>query len=217
MGDQPSGVLTAFIAGIAALGGTIGGAYFKGDADQRVAQETAAGNLRLSQQKFYSDLVLKAVESSKPEERQESLTLLAETKLISDPVVREAILEYAAKNKADPQKIPQFQRSSTSVPTPVTQNARLFLLAGTGQKATQFEDLQRDFGKASYQILGAKVLNDTGRPDLPEIRYFNGEDESGANQLREFMRERLKDPTVSSKRYEDRSAKPGYIEVWLGR
>lgn len=217
MADQSPGILTAVIAGLAALGGTIGGAYFKGDADQRVVQETAAGNLRLAQQKFYSDLVIKAVESSKPTERLQSLQLLAETRLIADAAVREAILAYAARNKDEPQKIPQFQRASPSVPAPFGQNARLFLLAGTVQKATQFESLQREFGEASYRVLGTKVLSDAGRPDRPEIRYFNADDETGAAQLRDFMRERLADPSITSKRYEDSSARPGYVEIWLGR
>lgn len=217
MAEQSSTIFTAFIAGAAALAGSIAGPYVKGDADQRVAQTTATGNLGLAQQKFYSDLVMKAIEPPLAEDRVKNLKLLAETGLIADQSVRKAIRDYAEARKNDPQQVPQNPRANLATPPPVVQNARLFLLAGSVQKATRFESLQREFGDAAYRVLGAKTLTDPGRPDRPEIRYFNAQDEVGATQLRDFLRERLADPAIVAKQYPDDSAKPGYMEVWLGR
>jgi hypothetical protein len=217
MAEQSPAIFTAIIAGVAALAGSIGGPYLKGDADQRVAQTTAAGSLNLAQQKFYSDLVMKAIEPNEPEKRLRNLVLLAGTGLIVDKDVRDAIRDFATKNEKTPELIGQSARTNLATPPPVVQNARLFLLAGSVQKATRFEGLQREFGDAAYRVLGAKTLTDPGRPDRAEIRYFNAQDEAGAIQLRDFMRERLGDPAIMAKQYQDGSAGPGYMEVWLGR
>jgi hypothetical protein len=73
--------------------------------------------------------------------------------------------------------------------------------------------------KANYPVLGAKTLkNDLERPDGREIRYFNREDEAQAGKIAEYLalKNNPKNP-IPAKLYQDPSARPGYIEIWLGR
>jgi hypothetical protein len=81
-----------------------------------------------------------------------------------------------------------------------------------------FDALRSELTKADYRVVGSKVLlSDPGRPDGREIRYFNREDEAQAGKIAEYLT--FKDPKnpIATKQYGDSTARPGYIEIWLGR
>jgi len=204
MAEGSSGVLTAIIAGAAALAGTIAGSWIKRDTD-----------VELARQKFYSDLVMKSVEQKTGQERIEMLKMLTQTRLISDTEVRKAIESYAGNAK--PENVPQVVPSGNTPLRPIVPDARVFLLAGSPQKAETFDYLKIELANANYSILGAKVLVDPERPDSREIRYYNSQDQTQAEQLAEYMT--FKDPKnpLPVKWYQDPTAKPGYIEIWVGR
>lgn len=107
--------------------------------------------------------------------------------------------------------------NSTMQPRLMIENARLFLLAETAEKASMFSELEGTLAAAGFNVIGKKTLKDEGRPDQPEIRYFNAPDKEQAEALAEFMRVRLSNPDIKARQYNDPSARPGYIEIWLGR
>ena len=217
MAEGSSSVLTAAIAGIAALTGTLGGAYFQQTGTVQASHERADADIKLAQQKFYSELVMKSLESTDPKDRLNTLTLLSETKIISDDSVREAISKYAEKNKDNPKNVPQVASANATLSPPVISNARIYLLAGSQQAASNFELLKKDLADGSYNVIGAKTLVDPLRSDGPEIRFFNREDEEQAQQLKGHLASRLSGRTAEAKLYQDSTARPGYIELWLGR
>ena len=116
------------------------------------------------------------------------------------------------KHKQDPSAIPQVK----SVPTPVVQNARIYLLSGKKDSVQNFDSLRKDLVAGGFNVIGAKNLDDPGRPNEAEIRYFNGGDNEQAQELADFMTSLL-GKKVPANKYGDPSAKPGYIEIWLGR
>lgn len=76
---------------------------------------------------------------------------------------------------------------------------------------------REDLIAAGFAISGSKLLLDIKRPDESEVRYFNSSDKAQAEKLAEFMRFRLDTRLLVAKEYQDPTAKPGYIEIWLGR
>jgi hypothetical protein len=204
MAEGNSGILTAMIAGLAALAGTIGGTWIKKDTD-----------IELARQKFYSDLVMKSLEQKTGQERIEMLKMLTKTHLISDAEVRKGIESYADSTK--PENVPQVVPSGTNPPVPIVPDARVFLLAGSPQKAATFNSVKNELATAKYRVMDAKVLVDPGRPDSSEIRYFNIQDQTQAEQLAEYMNFKDSKNPFPAKRYQDSTAKPGYIEIWFGR
>ena len=204
MATSGSGILTALIAGIAALAGTIGGSWIKKDSD-----------IELARQKFYADLVMKSLEQKTGKERLEMLRMLTETHLIADDDVRKNILAYATKTA--PENVPQVVPQGNIAPEPLVPDARIYLLAGSQKRADSFETLRTELSNAKYRVLNAKILEDPSRPDGREIRYFNREDEAQASKLAEYMRSKDTANSIVTKLYQDTSARPGYIEIWLGR
>jgi hypothetical protein len=99
----------------------------------------------------------------------------------------------------------------------IRENERIFLLAGTAEKAFRFSELEGTMATAGFNVIGKKTLNDEDRPDQPEIRYFNNPDKEQAEAIAKFMRLRLSNPVIEARQYNDPSARPGYIEIWLGR
>ena len=199
------------VTGLFALLGTVAGSVM-----------TGFWNVQLADRKFTSDLVLKALESGSATERLASLDLLVSTNLLSEPSIRAGVKEYVGQSKDDPSKIPQVKPASASLAAPIVDNARAYLLAGKQERAQAFESLRNDLTAAGFSVLGAKTLTDAGRPDVPEIRYFNASDRAQAEKIAEFMKFKLKGAvdaaeSVPAKLYDDASAKPGYIEIWLGR
>jgi hypothetical protein len=70
---------------------------------------------------------------------------------------------------------------------------------------------------AGFRVLGSKLVNDAGRPELAEIRYFNAQDKTQAEKIAEVIKFKLSVPSLPARYYEDDSAKPGYIEIWFGK
>lgn len=204
--ETKSTVRTVLITGLIALLGTVVGGVVKGLLDVQLAKE-----------KLYSDLVIKALESDSPEERRASLDFMVRTNLIQNRNIKDGLSTYVRETKKDPSEIPQIKATFTVPPSPIIENARVYLLAGNDEKISMFNELQGDLAKAGFNVIGAKKLNDKGRPDQPEIRYFNYSDREQAENIAEFMRSRPSVLAIKAKQYNDPSARPGYIEIWLGR
>jgi len=203
---MPDTTKTVLIAGFFGLLGTgLGGAI------------TGWSSVELAKQKFNSDLVMKALESPSPEARLATLRLLVDTHLIEDQAIRSAVSNYTSEKKTNPGSIPQVQPSNSSLAPPLLENNRIFILAGSAETSSKFSGILTDLAKAGYSVIGAKPLNDKERPNSPEIRYFNAIDKTQSERLAVFLGEKLQLATVATKQYDDASAKPGYIEIWLGR
>jgi len=220
---EQSSTFTAIIAALAAMVGsivaTVGGSYVKGSGDLQIAIENSKAAAELARAKFNSDLVMKALEANDPEERLRTLQLLSETHLITDLDVRAAISKYASDRQNSPAAVPQIQASANTLPppAPIIANVRIYLLAGSVQKSVSFQSLSRQFSSAFYKVQEARTINDNTRPDTPEVRYFNDEDAQQARQVADYVQEQIGVADVPAKKYDDAAAKPGYLEVWLGR
>jgi len=205
--EGSSAIHTLIVSGLLAVLGTVAGGIVKGYWD-----------VQLAERKFSSDLVLKALESSSAQERLESLRLLVDTNLLKESAVREGVHKYIADKQKDPSSIPQVKPTTAqSLEPPIVENARIYLLAGHEEKTKAFEGLRAELATAGFAVIGAKRLSDAGRPDQPEIRYFNAGDKAQAERIAEFMRFKLSKESLPAKQYQDASARPGYIEIWLGR
>jgi len=99
---------------------------------------------------------------------------------------------------------------------PLVDSARLFLLSGT-KDSTVFQPLTTDFASAGFSLVRFKYLFDLGRPDKPEIRYFNIEDSAQAAKIAAYMQAKLGNSRFPANKYTDPTTRPGYIEIWLGR
>lgn len=205
--ENKNAVITLVLSGLFAVFGTVIGGVVQG-----------YWNTKLAEQKYQSDLVLKALESSSPEERLQTLKMLVHTNLIKQSDVRDSVSKYIIEKQKAPETIPQVK--STTGPTldpPIIDNARLYLLAGNAAKAAGFTDLSTQLNAAGFKVMGSKNIIDVGRPDNTEIRYFNQEDHQQAEKIAEFLRFKLNDKNLTARYYQDAKAKSGYIEIWLGR
>ncbi len=198
-------VRTALIAGLFGLLGAIGGAAV-----------TGRSQVELAQQKFSSDLVLKALESNSADQRLEALKLLVETNLLKDPDVQKGVRSYADARKSNPASIPQVI-SGAKLEAPIISNPRIFLLAGNKQKEPLFPSYKSQLEGAGYKVLGQKSIVDPGRPTEQEIRYFFSQDKSQAEKIAEFVKFNLNVQQLEAKQYSDSSVNPGYIEIWFGK
>jgi hypothetical protein len=99
---------------------------------------------------------------------------------------------------------------------PIIDSARVYILAGTNDTSS-FGTLRDDLRSAGFAVLGAKFLADVGRPDRPELRYFHMEDKDQAVKLAVYMKAKTGNASFSAEKYTDARARPGYIEIWLGR
>jgi hypothetical protein len=198
-------VRTAIIGGFFALVGAVSGAVLTGRAQ-----------VQLAQQKFNSDLVLKALESSASDQRLETLKLLVETHLLKDVDIQQGVREYAKAKEANPSSIPQVVASAKFEP-PVISNPRIYLLAGTKTKESLFASYKEQLEAAGFQVLGAKAIADEGRPASEEVRFFHPEDQAQAEKIAEVVKFKLSIPQLPTKLYAEKTAKPGYIEIWFGK
>lgn len=205
--NKNSAIITLILSGFFTLLGTVVGGVVQG-----------YWNVKLAEQKYQSDLVLKALESSSPEERLQTLKLLVHANLIKESAVRDSVNNYILQKQNDPTTIPQVQSSlSHPLDAPVIDNARVYLLAGNKNKTEKFNDLAEQLTNAGFKVMGAKSINDTGRPDNVEVRFFNIGDQLQAEKIAEFMRFQYNNKSYAAKFYQDAKAKSGYIEIWQGR
>jgi hypothetical protein len=107
---------------------------------------------------------------------------------------------------------------SVSLPAPASTASRVYLLSGSRAKQTTLDSIRTALSRAGFQVVGENpALIDEGRPAGPEVRYFNDADEAEAQVIAERLRTWLRAPTLIAQYYHDRKARPGYIEIWLGR
>jgi hypothetical protein len=198
-------VKTALVGGVFALLGAIGGASI-----------TGWSQVELAKQKFNSDLVLKALESSSPEQRLETLRLLVETNLLKDSDIKQGVREYATAREKNPSVIPQVVPSQSFEP-PVISNPRIYLLTGNKSKESLFAPYRQELEAANFKVLGEKTIQDEGRPAKEEVRYFYSEDRAQAEKIAEVVKFKLSIQELPVKLYSDLKVRPGYIEIWFGK
>jgi hypothetical protein len=114
MGDDKGTQLgSVLLAGLFAILGTVAGGLVKGCMDTSLADK-----------KFQTDLVMKALEPEKQEDRVTSLQFLIETNLVSDPKICDGVRNYLAKK---PEDVPQFKAAAAptaGVVVPSTESTR---------------------------------------------------------------------------------------------
>lgn len=207
MSGLSGSISTAVIAGLSAILGTFVGGWLKND-----------GELKLEQQKFYSEIILKSLESDDPKYRRDTLYILGKTKILSDEDLRLSIMDYVREVDEKKEEVPQVRVDSLSPPAPVVPNNRIFLLSSrespNGNLLNEYAEI---LGRQGYNVIGNKAIYDSTRPSTPEVRYFNDSDLAQATAIRDFVALRQKATEVGLSRLEDSSARPGYIELWLGR
>jgi len=141
-----SGLRIMIWSGLFAILGTVAGGVVKGYWDDRLAQH-----------KFYSDLVLKALELNSAQDRLDTLKLLVETNLIPESAIQTGVNEYISKHEKNPSAIPQVR----SFPAIVVKNARIYLLTGSKDTVQNLEPLQRELVAGGFNVIGAKSIDDS--------------------------------------------------------
>jgi hypothetical protein len=189
-----SPLLIGAITAISGLIGTGVGAVLQG-----------YSNSTLERQKFEFTLIQTALKAPTQNEQAKQLLFLINSGVIIS-LDGSKLRNIAEKN---PSQLPGLV---TVVP-----NARVFLLAGTDGKTKMFNNFQSELVKAGFNVLGAKQIEDDSRPTEPEVRYFSPSDKQQADIVVKFVRSRLSNQAIPAKYYNDPSAKPGYVEIWLGR
>lgn len=96
---------------------------------------------------------------------------------------------------------------------------RVWLLAGTDSKVKTFNQMRVELKKMGIDIHATreKPVPDEGRPDQPEIRYYNYSDQKEAERIAKNVRFILSKTKTIAVYHNDDSAKEGYIEIWLGK
>ncbi len=142
--------------------------------------------------------MLKALESGAPEERLESVRMLVHTNLIKQSDVRKGVDEYITEKQKDPSTIPQSKPASAqALESPISENARNLFTVWQKRRTADFEALRNDLVAAGFAVVGPRSIVDHGRPDEPEVRYFDTVDKPQADNLAELMRVKFSDNRFS--------------------
>jgi hypothetical protein len=122
------------------------------------------------------------------------------------------------KMKKDEMKATSEQMSS-SVISESRLKPRVWLLAGTNSKIKTFNKLKVELKKMGVEIYTTreKPVGDEGRPDEPEIRYYNDSDRKESERIAKIVQSILSKPMIKAEHHNDESGTEGYIELWLGR
>lgn len=203
---------SVLITGILALLTAVLGTLVKGCSDDNTAN-------KLASQKLYSDMILKTLEPADPMARLHGLQLLIATNLIHDDNISNGVERYAKAMATTPERIPQtaVAGATPALGTPMTNNARIYLLTGNPKNTAALAELRQPIEKAGFPILNARYLNDPGRPSYGEVRYFFSVDKPQAKRLAEFLRVQLNQPKLVDSLYQDLRVSPGYLEIWTGK
>jgi hypothetical protein len=137
--------------------------------------------------------------------------------LLSDNAPTKLPGDLLADLRAGRTSLPVAAGSQVVLGNPIIKDARIFLLAGSQAKTPRLSELQAELARAGFSVLGARFLLDETRPNTPEVRYFNGADHAQAEQIAAFFQARLSEPAMTAQYHTDPTARPGYIEIWLGR
>lgn len=163
-------------------------------------------NAKLERQKFEAGVIQKALETDDRQEIARRLKFYIETGVIQS-LDANKIRNTVDKNISE---LPVF-------PAPTVENARIFLLAGTSEQAKKFTGLRAELLKAGFNVVGEKQIVDPGRPEKPEVRYYNASDRAQAEEIANAVRYYLGLPNLAANPFTDTKAKPGYLEIWLGK
>ena len=198
-------VVGVFAAAVAATGNAL------------VSYSNASSQRDLEAQKAEQARILEMIKTGEPDKAAENLRFLIDAGLVVDPSLKKRVTVYLTDRK--PGSGPSLPAPAVvpKLAAPIVDNARVYLLASKKEKADQFVELRQDLRNAGFAIVGARYKEDAGRPDHPEVRYFNGADKEQAEKIAEVMRFKLNDKALRASEYQDPTAKPGYIEIWLGR
>ena len=182
-----------------------------------ISYTNANAQRELEGQKAEQARILEMIKTGEPDKAAENLRFLVDAGLVTDAPLRKRVTDYLTNRK--PGSGPSLP-AAAAVPkltAPIVDNARIYLLAGTKEGVDQFVDLKQDLADAGFAIVGARFKEDAGRPDHPEVRYFNATDKEQAEKIAEVMRFKLNTKALLASEYKDPAARPGYIEIWLGR
>lgn len=197
----------AVLAGALAAAGNAGISVYNGRSQRQLEAEKAEQSRVLEMLKTNGDA----------DQAARNLKFLLDANLISQPDFRSRLSTFLNGRRPGTGPTLASQDQNQQLGSPVVSNARVYVLTGRSNGVSDMNDLSADLKTSGYSVLGSKYLFDEGRPTVPEIRYFNGSDKRQADVLQEFLKFRLGRKDVSEKQYFVSTAKPGYIEVWLGK
>jgi TIR domain len=124
---------------------------------------------------------------------------------------------FSGRKEKAQESAQEKEKSPQALGPPIIKNARIYLLSGKKDSAPDFAALQKDLITAGFDVVGAKSINDPERPDQSEIRVFNAVDKPQAEKIAEYARLKFPNSKFPVNQLQDDKAKPGYIEIWLGR
>ena len=193
------------------------------------ATVAAAGNAAIS---IYNGISQRQLESQKADQARvlemlktngdadqaaRNLQFLLDAGLIADADFKSKLKSFLDNRRHGSGPTLLSQDTGQQLAAPVISNARIYVLSGKINATTEAEDLSHDLKASGFSVLGSKYILDSGRPVTPEVRYFNSSDKTQADILGEFLKIRLNAKSIQETIYHVTTAKPGYIEVWLGR
>lgn len=216
MSETPTTTTMAVIAAVAGIIGAIGGPLVKGGFDLVNGTHSTTNAIMIAEQKLNTDLIFKALEARDQKEKMDLLILFSKAKLISNKEIRDAIIALEPEVIAKNISLPASPTARTEQPATAP---RLYLLAGSPERAALLEQMSATLRDSGFNVIGAKRLIDVGRPDLPEIRYFNDnvQDRTQAGVFVSLLEAAFPGQKPAVVGFHDSSARPGYIEIWLGR
>jgi hypothetical protein len=182
-----------------------------------VSYSNANSTRELEAQKAEQARLLEMIKTGDPDKAAENLRFLINAGLITDAPLRTSVTNYLETRKPGSGTALPSPAQPPKLTAPIVDNARIYLLAGKKEKTSEFQGLKEELGLAGFSIVGARFKEDAGRRDHPEVRYFNASDKDQSEKIAEFMRFRLNTKQLLASEYKDPTAKPGYIEIWLGR
>ncbi len=198
-------VVGIFAAAVAAAGNAL------------VSYTNANAQRELEAQKAEQARILEMIKTGDPDKAAENLRFLISAGLVTDTPLKKSVTDFLANRKPGSGPTLPSVASAPKLTAPIVENARVYLLTGKKEAIATFPSLREELGVAGFAIVGARYKEDAGRPDHPEVRYFNSTDKEQAEKIAEVMRFRLNTKALLASEYKDLTAKPGYIEIWLGR
>jgi hypothetical protein len=202
---------------VALIGGILGlwSNFWSSQQNLNLEKERQKENLILEQEKQKGNLILEAIKTGQTKTAAANLIFLDNSGLIDlTDAQRKPLEDIAGKNP-----LPSLPQAGFFT-TPIVPNARVYLLAGSSEKIKLFYKLRTELVNAGFIISGENSIDDPERPTQAEVRYFNDSDRAQAEIIAESIRFNSKEPalvTITAKKYKDSSAKPGYIEIWVGK
>jgi hypothetical protein len=198
-------VVGVFAAAVAASGNAL------------VSYVNANSQRELEKQKAEQARVLEMIKTGEPDKAAENLRFLVDAGLVIDEPLRKSVTAFLAHRKPGSGPSLPAIASVPKLAPPIVENARIYLLTGKKNNTDMLASLKQDLGAVGFAIVGSRFKEDASRPDLPEIRYFNDTDKEQSEKIAEVMRFKLNTKALVAKEYKDPTARPGYIEIWLGR